>query len=67
MPCPSCGGTNLEFKYKMTYGHGDSGFECGRIFCNDCTTSKGNLHDWGSPTERHREKAIDIWNNRNYE
>ena len=64
LPCPFCGGTNLKFKYKMSYGHGDCGFENARIECNDCFGAKGNGCDYGTPTKKDEINAWKKWNER---
>lgn len=62
--CPFCGGTNLSFKYNMSYGHGDCGFLNARIEC-ECSGAKGNLHRYGEPTLETEVKAWAMWNERN--
>lgn len=63
-PCPFCGGTSLSFKYDIHYGHGDSSFDKGRIECNRCKGSKGNVSNYGTPTANDEIKAYEQWNNR---
>lgn len=63
-PCPFCGGNKLSFTYKMSYGHGDSGFENARIICGDCSGSKGNGFNYGSPSELDEIRAYLQWNER---
>ena len=63
-PCPFCGGKNLSFTYKTTYGHGESGFSNARIICNDCSGSKGNYYGYGSPYIDDEIKAYLNWNKR---
>jgi len=64
LPCPFCGSTNLSFKHKMSYGHGDCGFENARIECNDCSGAKGNGFNYGTPTTQDELKAWQQWNER---
>lgn len=64
LPCPFCGSSNLSFKYKMSYGHGDCGFENARIECNDCSGAKGNGYNYGTPTTQDEIKAWQQWNER---
>jgi hypothetical protein len=64
LPCPFCGGTDLKFDYKMSYGHGDCGFEKARIECNDCSGAKGNGYNYGNPTKEDELNAWKQWNER---
>jgi hypothetical protein len=63
-PCPFCGGNKLSFTYKSEYGHGESGFSNARIICGDCSGSKGDGHNYGSPSDLDRVKAYLHWNER---
>lgn len=59
--CPCCGNNNISFRYHTINGHGDSGFDSMRIFCNDCTTSQGNIYGWGSPTIENEIELLKLW------
>jgi hypothetical protein len=63
-PCPFCKGTDLKWDYETRYGHGDSGFTNGRIFCVTCTGSKGDISGFGSPTMEIERFAWKQWNTR---
>lgn len=64
LPCPFCGGTDLRFNFKMSYGHGDCGFENARIECKGCSGAKGNGYNYGKPTKKDEIKAWEQWNER---
>lgn len=52
-PCPNCGGTEVAFLYSMSYGHGESGFDHGRISCKSCDLS----------IQGHKNEVMKQWNN----
>lgn len=63
-PCPFCGSKNLKFTYETHRGHGDRGFTNARIKCNDCSGSKGDGSNYGTPTPEDINKAWEEWNTR---
>jgi hypothetical protein len=62
--CPHCGSDKLSVDYKVSYGHGDSGFDNLRIICQDCPASQGR-HNYGRPTNEEIASVINAWNTRN--
>ena len=64
-PCPFCNGNNLEIRYDVVYGHGDSGFNSLRVECLNCSGAKGDISDYGRPTKKDIEKTWKMWNERN--
>jgi len=64
LPCPCCLGTKLKFIATLDYGHGEVSFNNGKIECQDCHTSKGNVSDYGTPTDKHETLAYLQWNHR---
>lgn len=64
LPCPMCGSNNVAFTCNMSYGHGDCGYNNGRIKCNDCSCSIGDFFNYGTPSEAEIQKAWDLWNKR---
>lgn len=63
-PCPFCGSLDLEFTCETHHGHGDCGFQNARIKCKNCSGSKGDGHNYGTPTDVDKIFAYLQWNNR---
>jgi len=61
-PCPNCGSNDLSFTYTLDNGHGYVGFSDGRIICNNCKTSKGNISGYGTPDQYDEKNAFKEWN-----
>jgi hypothetical protein len=62
-PCPFCGSSNVDFKYTVSYGHGDSGFS-GGCQCINCKAKKGSVGYYGRPETHHIVDAFNQWNDR---
>ncbi len=60
--CPNCGSDDVMFVCDSTSGHGDRSYTNGRVVCNNCSLSLGDLSNWGSPTEGDVKKALEDWN-----
>lgn len=59
--CPNCNGAG-GIDWKMSYGHGDCGYENLRIRCTKCSLSFGNGYNYSEPTFEAKVKVIKEWN-----
>jgi len=64
-PCPFCNNTeNLNFTYKESRGHGDSGFEKLSVTCPCGASKNSKISDYGAPSIAQKLEAIKVWNTR---
>jgi hypothetical protein len=58
--CPKCGSKSYTIKSHTRYGHGDCTHEC-HVVCNSCGNKGPVSADWGRPTRKSFEKALQLF------